>query len=101
MCLLCAGRRWHTRCALVTGVQTCALPIWRPAVDLDSSGREGGSKASAVVERMDSCGSRVEIAAAVYSGTCDDRHLADVDETRSSIADRPLQPGDEIGRAHV
>src|SRR3546814_5725278 len=20
----------HTRCALVTGVQTCALPIWRP-----------------------------------------------------------------------
>src|SRR3546814_3989656 len=29
-----AGRRRHTRCALVTGVQTCALPIWsrrRPA----------------------------------------------------------------------
>src|SRR3546814_17763319 len=23
-----SGRR-HTRCALVTGVQTCALPIWR------------------------------------------------------------------------
>src|SRR3546814_18475846 len=45
---------------------------------------------------MDSCGSRVEIAAAVYSGTCDDRHLADVDETRSSIADRPLQPGDVL-----
>src|SRR3546814_12527723 len=22
------GRRRHTRCALVTGVQTCALPIW-------------------------------------------------------------------------
>src|SRR3546814_8760820 len=22
-------RRRHTRCALVTGVQTCALPIWR------------------------------------------------------------------------
>src|SRR3546814_8787442 len=24
-------RRRHTRCALVTGVQTCALPIWRSA----------------------------------------------------------------------
>src|SRR3546814_3686267 len=27
----CSSRRRHTRCALVTGVQTCALPIsWRP-----------------------------------------------------------------------
>src|SRR3546814_6199206 len=25
-----ASRRRHTRCALVTGVQTCALPIWVP-----------------------------------------------------------------------
>src|SRR3546814_2290970 len=24
-----ASRRRHTRCALVTGVQTCALPIWK------------------------------------------------------------------------
>src|SRR3546814_1255565 len=31
MCMLCifffSSRRRHTRCALVTGVQTCALPI--------------------------------------------------------------------------
>src|SRR3546814_5828056 len=28
-----SSRRRHTRCALVTGVQTCALPIWwRPIV---------------------------------------------------------------------
>src|SRR3546814_16408154 len=26
-CLLFSSRRRHTRCALVTGVQTCALPI--------------------------------------------------------------------------
>src|SRR3546814_3790600 len=39
MCLRCvtflfffASRRRHTRCALVTGVQTCALPIF-PAAD--------------------------------------------------------------------
>src|SRR3546814_2456796 len=25
--ILCSSRRRHTRCALVTGVQTCALPI--------------------------------------------------------------------------
>src|SRR3546814_11112155 len=30
VCLLVffSSRRRHTRCALVTGVQTCALPIW-------------------------------------------------------------------------
>src|SRR3546814_8125618 len=26
--VFCSSRRRHTRCALVTGVQTCALPIW-------------------------------------------------------------------------
>src|SRR3546814_2380460 len=33
MCLCCfffSSRRRHTRCALVTGVQTCALPICSP-----------------------------------------------------------------------
>src|SRR3546814_310900 len=31
-----SSRRRHTRCALVTGVQTCALPIWsiRPSIQL-------------------------------------------------------------------
>src|SRR3546814_3097707 len=27
--LICSSRRRHTSCALVTGVQTCALPIYR------------------------------------------------------------------------
>src|SRR3546814_5467395 len=27
-----SSRRRHTRCALVTGVQTCALPIYLPAL---------------------------------------------------------------------
>src|SRR3546814_4248255 len=31
MCFF-SSRRRHTRCALVTGVQTCALPIWRQAI---------------------------------------------------------------------
>src|SRR3546814_2777254 len=34
MCVFFSSRRRHTRCALVTGVQTCALPIWiTPAGD--------------------------------------------------------------------
>src|SRR3546814_1509396 len=31
MLLFVSSRRRHTRCALVTGVQTCALPIYRGA----------------------------------------------------------------------
>src|SRR3546814_2019716 len=27
-CFFFSSRRRHTRCTLVTGVQTCALPIW-------------------------------------------------------------------------
>src|SRR3546814_1712591 len=30
-----SSRRRHTRCALVTGVQTCALPISLKSIDLD------------------------------------------------------------------
>src|SRR3546814_2041753 len=37
-CFFFSSRRRHTRCALVTGVQTCALPIW-PAIDAVESGR--------------------------------------------------------------
>src|SRR3546814_11435462 len=31
LCFFFSSRRRHTRCALVTGVQTCALPISDPA----------------------------------------------------------------------
>src|SRR3546814_20747288 len=40
-----SSRRRHTRCALVTGVQTCALPIWRAlpaAAPPDLVGRRAG-----------------------------------------------------------
>src|SRR3546814_4955919 len=38
-----SSRRRHTRCALVTGVQTCALPIyavWAECVTYESNGRK-------------------------------------------------------------
>src|SRR3546814_984858 len=33
-----SSRRRHTRCALVTGVQTCALPIFEGHVDAPAAG---------------------------------------------------------------
>src|SRR3546814_4164223 len=33
-----SSRRRHTRCALVTGVQTCALPIWKRRIEVWSNG---------------------------------------------------------------
>src|SRR3546814_3962522 len=32
----CSSRRRHTRCALVTGVQTCALPIYVSYISADT-----------------------------------------------------------------
>src|SRR3546814_4739554 len=40
MCFFFSSRRRHTRCALVTGVQTCALPISRLAAEDEGDGRE-------------------------------------------------------------
>src|SRR3546814_7881668 len=36
-CFFFSSRRRHTRCALVTGVQTCALPIYRPRTAIEGS----------------------------------------------------------------
>src|SRR3546814_2959715 len=51
-----SSRRRHTRCALVTGVQTCALPIFglEPRPFRDEVGRElvGSLPADDLVERL-------------------------------------------------
>src|SRR3546814_21054020 len=39
-----SSRRRHTRCALVTGVQTCALPIWVRRISTMSGRARGGPK---------------------------------------------------------
>src|SRR3546814_9014445 len=43
-CFFFLSRRRHTRCALGTGFQTCALPIWRVFAGL---GAQSGSSADA------------------------------------------------------
>src|SRR3546814_8252693 len=48
----CSSRRRHTRCALVTGVQTCALPIFLAALALvgaQSTALAGAESAGALV----------------------------------------------------
>src|SRR3546814_3399382 len=47
ICVFFSGRRRHTRCALVTGVQTCALPIFWGIGDMFHFG--GGSDTAAEV----------------------------------------------------
>src|SRR3546814_14510199 len=52
-----SSRRRHTRCALVTGVQTCALPIWRrrrcprPPEAVPASTRIDGTRGGSVRSR--------------------------------------------------
>src|SRR3546814_9493324 len=41
MCFFFSSRRRHTRCALVTGVQTCALPILLDVVARLTAGLDG------------------------------------------------------------
>src|SRR3546814_4047197 len=46
LCFFFSGRRRHTRCALVTGVQTCALPISAEGA-VEDAGEEVGTPALA------------------------------------------------------
>src|SRR3546814_6958473 len=43
-----SSRRRHTRCALVTGVQTCALPIWISRCDRRRCGRSHSRRHSGI-----------------------------------------------------
>src|SRR3546814_18873563 len=48
-----SSRRRHTRCALVTGVQTCALPIFGQDMILEFPGQAGSNLGNAFgVERV-------------------------------------------------
>src|SRR3546814_18508444 len=50
--LFCSSRRGHTRCALVTGVQTCALPILQVILLKRASGIGFGRTWAAIWEPL-------------------------------------------------
>src|SRR3546814_9962208 len=99
-----SSRRRHTRCALVTGVQTCALPIL--AADPTRSGASGkrrsGSGGGAAAAERDDARRLVPVEVLV------DEEEQRVGLTQAVIGGGPEAAGDrqgrllpEIGRAHV
>src|SRR3546814_7070305 len=57
-----SSRRRHTRCALVTGVQTCALPIWAADDELSARNRHADSRTMArASERISGARARPDI----------------------------------------
>src|SRR3546814_2297238 len=66
-----SSRRRHTRCALVTGVQTCALPISDRMGGLDRAfGRRVVGSETQIDEMLDEIGAHLG---------CDDRRMYRVD----------------------
>src|SRR3546814_2724989 len=68
MCFVCtivlvcsfffSSRRRHTRCALVTGVQTCALPIWHGVSRSPVARSAGGSYCCGCCSARSRCAAR-------------------------------------------
>src|SRR3546814_5605800 len=91
--LFFSSRRRHTICALVTGVQTCALPIFERLVG------------PTIIEplRADWAGVRVAATELIDQGKAEEaRRTVEAFHTRLAQT-RVLDPacGTEIGRAHV
>src|SRR3546814_4583706 len=103
-----SSRRRHTRCALVTGVQTCALPIYRPGRRrrMLTHGRLQPENPARVVVigARGFVGRGLVRLLAEAAMPCLPLSSADVDLAAPGAADRlaqQLQPADAIGRAHV
>src|SRR3546814_19784486 len=61
MCFFFSSRRRHTRCALVTGVQTCALPIYhQPDTGQQHDADDDAGGGSCHTHRGHVAGSRLE-----------------------------------------
>src|SRR3546814_8252839 len=90
-----SSRRRHTRCALVTGVQTCALPISDVKQRRDGALRITSSQSLQCLGLLVRGESRL---ATEFDTTrsCLDKHCG------GALGDAlPLPTGCEIGRAHV
>src|SRR3546814_9003996 len=85
-----SSRRRHTRCALVTGVQTCALPIWTNAeVDGDLLEKVAGPDGPG----------RQLLAQAAEAMRLSARGYTRVLRVARTVAD--LAESEKVGRVHV
>src|SRR3546814_1660074 len=95
MCVLCvfffSSRRRHTRCALVTGVQTCALPIFALA-------HAARARLHAIRGEPAEAQARITAAAALVARSGTDRERSHV-ETLSRLIEGQSARALEIGRA--
>src|SRR3546814_9417688 len=78
----CSSRRRHTRCALVTGVQTCALPIYVEQRVLAGDGEDLVSRLlddlrPGVVALVDAVAEALEQALALLHRLDERRYLVD------------------------
>src|SRR3546814_3878254 len=101
-----SSRRRHTRCALVTGVQTCALPIWRTAAPglVPQADVVAGEDDQRAQQDLQLEGFRIEQEA----GESDDRQTQELerhDEGGVGLGEgrgqAEMRQEAEIGRAHV
>src|SRR3546814_19672201 len=88
-----SSRRRHTRCALVTGVQTCALPIWRLAL----SGRSGRGFVAVPADAAELRGPLVLASPRRQSAVAVARDLADAAQRAGGIR---RVDADHAGGAH-
>src|SRR3546814_8460139 len=72
-CFFFSSRRRHTRCALVTGVQTCALPIFAFDLDLWGKGRAALAAATSEAEaaRVDEAQARLMLTTGIAAAYAD------------------------------
>src|SRR3546814_4929351 len=86
-----SSRRRHTRCALVTGVQTCALPI--------STVLNAPDRAIAVGDEIVRSESRVEVRRQII--VTDRQHMLDADIAAPLRRELQRQPGDIRSEEHT
>src|SRR3546814_8147311 len=99
-----SSRRRHTRCALVTGVQTCALPISQGMSDLTQMDRLASELAGARAVRADAEARSSTIGAASSAGAAASPLLADLQTQEITLQRRIAELSamyGQIGRAHV
>src|SRR3546814_6677754 len=104
-CLLffLSSRRRHTRCALVTGVQTCALPILRAGAQLSDADKATMRKLNVEESTLSTKFHTMLVAAAAKGAVVvdDKARLAGLSEGDLAAAAQAAKDRDQIGRAHV